>query len=61
MFECMEIVEYFYDDVVEHFFKCILENILTVLVTEGKLEDNKPRQKLTLRLLKALENVRKCM
>ena len=48
MFELMEIIEYIYEGVV-NLPKNLQGNMTTVMVTEGKLEDNPPRKILSTR------------
>ena len=59
--EHMEIVAYIYEGFVVTSSNFLLEQMLTVLVTAGKWEENLPCQKLTLRQVNALESARKGM
>ena len=45
----MEIAETIYEGVVETSNKKLLEQMLTVLLTEGERKENSPRQKFTPR------------
>ena len=56
MFERMEIAEYIYEVLVEPYYKKLLGNNWTHLVTKGKTEENPPYHRLTLRWVRALES-----
>ena len=61
MFECMEFAETIDEGVVEPSYLKILEQMLTVMVTTGKREENRPRQKFTSRWVNTLASAMKCM
>ena len=59
MFKRMEILKTVYETVLEPFYKKLLEKILTMLTTTGKIEEKLPHKTFTLRWVNVLESASK--